>query len=268
MSQNATRRSTNTWPAAHTGETEAGEIARPVRTPVDTSTETSPAPELRAGRSDHTEGTAIVVDSSEANEAFELRDDDDDLDFDEFEEELLEGFAESPEAGALPFGIGWSPLVLEYGRDYHGITIATMTADQFEDIVFGVFPRKVSCEPTEARPIVEELRAFWTFLKRLGLEQAEACIRLLGANAVAKLERELSNPDNFGMAKSFFMAGRSAGFDMSSEAGTAAWMAAYNARIAGGPALGSPSASAAKAAARRGKKNKRKAQRAARRKNR
>lgn len=52
----------------------------------------------------------------------------------------------------------------------------------------------------------------------ISLKNAHACLDLLGADATAELEQELSNAANFGMAKSFFMAGKDAGFDMSSEA--------------------------------------------------
>ena len=45
---------------------------------------------------------------------------------------------------------------------------------------------------------------------------------------VARLEAELSDPTNFGMAKSIFMSGTNSGYDMTSEAGMAEFMAAYN----------------------------------------
>ena len=45
-----------------------------------------------------------------------------------------------------------------------------------------------------------------------------------------RLEAALSDPSKFGMAKSVFMAGREAGFDMDSPAGIDAWMRAVQSR--------------------------------------
>lgn len=50
-------------------------------------------------------------------------------------------------------------------------------------------------------------------------EHADACSAVLGQDAEVVLERELSDPSNFGMAKSLFMAGSEMGFDMSSQEG-------------------------------------------------
>jgi hypothetical protein len=128
----------------------------------------------------------------------------------------------------------------------------------------------VSVDASEARWIIEENRAFYAFLKReFALDQANACLRALGGDAVKKLKAALSDSSNFGMAKSLLMAGRDAGFDMDTREGIEAWM-----RVAQGmplpssgwlPSLGSPPRGASKAVA-RAKKNKRKAARKAARK--
>jgi hypothetical protein len=69
------------------------------------------------------------------------------------------------------------------------------------------------------------MRAFYSFLKReFGLKQADSCLQVLGSNAVRKLEAALSDSSNFGMAKSLFMAGADAGFDMQSKEGIESWM--------------------------------------------
>ena len=51
---------------------------------------------------------------------------------------------------------------------------------------------------------------------------------LFDDDAADMLFEELSNPENFGMAKSFVMAGNQAGFDMSTQQGLEAFMLAYN----------------------------------------
>ena len=42
----------------------------------------------------------------------------------------------------------------------------------------------------------------------------------------------MQEPTNFGMAKSFVLMGKEAGFDMESPEGMQAWVAAYNATLA------------------------------------
>ena len=77
----------------------------------------------------------------------------------------------------------------------------------------------MSVEPDAAQEIVAELRAFWQFLKRTrSLEKANTILDLLTDEDADRLEAELADPENFGMAKSIFTAGANAGFDMTDEA--------------------------------------------------
>jgi hypothetical protein len=54
----------------------------------------------------------------------------------------------------------------------------------------------------------------------------------LTPQAARRLERELQEPANFGLAKSFVLLGKEAGFDMESPEGMRAWVDAYNATLA------------------------------------
>lgn len=90
--------------------------------------------------------------------------------------------------------------------------------------------------------------------------------------AEQRLAGELADSSNYGIAKSFFMAGERAGFDMTTEQGLQAWTASYNARLL---ALDTkralaiqPQARLPASAERRLKKVKRKQVRQSRRKNR
>lgn len=100
-----------------------------------------------------------------------------------------------------------------------------MSPDDLREILFDLFPRKVSTDADEAEGIVRELRTFWTFLQReFNLANAEACLKVLDEKAARQLKKELSNPANFGIAKSFMMMGLERGFDLSSERGsTGGW---------------------------------------------
>jgi hypothetical protein len=196
---------------------------------------------------------------------------DDQLDeewFDAYCEEILRRFSASPEAQPLDGALGWADMLMVYSRDYQNSTVATMTPDDLYELVFEIFPRKVSCDAQDATSIIQELRAFWKFLEReFSLGNAQDCLKVLAGNASSVLEQELSNPNNFGMAKSFFLSGQKAGFDVSTEEGMSAWVSAYNAASAGKQTAGSPppanvfSSPPASPEARRALRNKRKAQR-------
>lgn len=186
------------------------------------------------------------------------------------ERELLRRFAGAPEARELP-GIHACDLVMDLAASYLGDTIATLQASGLDEVLFELIPRKVSIDASEARGIVAETRAFYTFLKReFGLEQADSCLDRLGGYAVQELEAALSDSSNFGMAKSLVMAGADAGFDVQTQEGIEAWM--RHVQTSGLPpsppfaGIGAPRPSSKRAT--KAKKDKRKAARKARKRNR
>jgi len=205
---------------------------------------------------------------------FELAQDGEELDAEArapLEDELVRRFVASPEAKTLS-DVQACHFVMDFAASYFGATIATLSPAELREIVFEIIPRKVSIEASAASWIVEEARAFYAFLKReFGLKQADACLRVLAADAVKKLEAALSDSSNFGMAKSMFMGGREAGFDMDTKGGIDAWMRAVQSKPLPAsvrlPHLGAPSRPPDKAS-QRAKKNQRKAARKARKKNR
>ncbi len=153
-----------------------------------------------------------------------------------YREHLMELFAASAEAHELfeqEIALGWAEAFMEYGMGYLGVTPAELTPEDMSEVLFELFPRKVSAEPGSAQEIVRELRAFWRFLGRaFALPNAAACARLLDDRAARRLEREMANPANFGMAKALVMQGMARGFDMTTEEGLNAWMTTYNAEVA------------------------------------
>jgi hypothetical protein len=187
------------------------------------------------------------------------------------EDALVRRFVASPEAKDLT-DVHACRFVMDFAADYFTATIPTLSATELREIVFEIIPRKMSIAASEASWIIEETRAFYAFLKReLRLPQADACLRVLGGDAVKKLEAALSDPRKFGMAKSLVMGGRDAGFDMDSKAGIEAWMRSVQSRPLPAsirlPSLGAPSRPADKVAALK-KQNQRKAARKARKRNR
>ncbi len=141
-------------------------------------------------------------------------------------------FSRSPEAQRVieRFGdLGWSRMLLEFGLDYLGKIVDEMTIASVREFVLRHVPHQVSTEQDAAESIVCELAMFWEYLDRVyELPEAKSIVDWLKTRGlVAQLEAELADTSNYGMAKSLFMLGKNAGYDMTSEAGLAEFMTAY-----------------------------------------
>jgi len=142
-------------------------------------------------------------------------------------------FSKSDEAKQVAdrFGdLGVFRMFLEFGVNYLGEIVDEMTLASVQQWLLDYVPRKVSTESDRAASIVLELTKFWEYLDRVfKLPQAKSIVQWLKLDGlVTHLEAELSNPANYGMAKSMSMAGKAAGYDMTTEQGMAQFMAAYN----------------------------------------
>lgn len=144
---------------------------------------------------------------------------------------LMEEFALSPEAAPLDSGeLGWVDAMMDYAFNYHGKSAADMSLSVFNDVLFKVFPRKVSTEPESAAEIISGLRAFWLFVHRqYGLPNAQKILPTLDDDAVRRLKNKLADPSQFGMAKSLVMLGHAAGYDMTNQDGLNRFLLDYNA---------------------------------------
>lgn len=155
-----------------------------------------------------------------------------------YQDALLEKFYQSAEGQSFveahpntEMGF-WAAQLMYYGYVYEGITIPRMTVGDVEIIVTELFPRKISLFSAEdADDAIPELIAFWQFLKR-EYKQSNADKVLKFLHQIAPMFKEMMmDTSNFGMAKSFFMMGQSAGYDMTDETDSQRFMAEYNARI-------------------------------------
>jgi len=153
-----------------------------------------------------------------------------------YEHALMEQFSASPEGQAITqtgTELGWAAVMIHYAITYLGVTPPTMTPGDLAGVLYDLFPRKVITEKGDGAEIIQELRAFWSFLQRVyQLPQAKQMLARLTEHSARRLERELLEPANFGMAKSFVLMGKEAGFDMESPEGMQAWVKAYNATVA------------------------------------
>ncbi len=157
----------------------------------------------------------------------------------EYSDALLADFFAAPEGVALleqyPDTGFWSFQFIQYGYDYLGVPLTRVTRAHAEELLSEIFPRKISLSaPDHADVAIPELIAFWQYLRREHkLTQADAILALL-EDVAPNFGRWMNDPSKFGMAKSFFMAGRAAGFDMTNQADIQAFIAAYNASLLAG----------------------------------
>ena len=158
----------------------------------------------------------------------------------EYQDELLDLFRQSPERRKLwDEGIDgdWPRIMLDLAQTYLSVTPPKMSAKDLREILFDLIPLKITARAEQAPDVIRELQGFWQFLQReFDLPNAAACLDVLDDEATQRLQEEMSNPDNFGMAKSFAMAGLERGFDLRTQEGADAWMRTYNAELAAGKA--------------------------------
>lgn len=163
-------------------------------------------------------------------------------------EHLMSEFERSPEAQALPktadddeSALQWAGWLLEFGIRYIGATPPNMTPNGLRELLYDVFPGHISVYDFDAQHAIAEMRAFWEFLKRAyALPNADACLEVLGNQAVARFEKAMNDPALFGVSKSLLMMGMARGFDITTEEGVNQWLNTYNAELLAGTGTGVP----------------------------
>jgi hypothetical protein len=162
-----------------------------------------------------------------------------------YQDALMELFLASPEgqarAEADPDLGFWAYQFMYYGHQYIGASLPTMKVVEADEIVTELFPRKISTRsPDDADDTIPELVAFWQFLKReFKLSNAAAILDFLDEVQPA-FKGLMNNPANFGMAKSFFMKGQAAGFDMTDSKQMDTFMHLHNAAMLAGEKTSPP----------------------------
>jgi len=150
-----------------------------------------------------------------------------------YQEALHQLFAESPEAEAhreLDPEMGfWSYQSIYYAQAYIGVTLPQMDKANMEELLLDIFPRKISISsPDEMETAVPEISAFWRYLQRVyKLRNAGKILAFLD-QVQPQFIRAMQDPSKFGMAKSFFMQGHAAGFDMTDKTEVNKFMLLHN----------------------------------------
>jgi len=152
--------------------------------------------------------------------------------FEEFQQELLERFAQSPEGQqrleADPDMGFWAAQLMYYGYQYEGAVLPRMTVGDVQTVVTELFPRKISLEsPEHADDAIPELVAFWKYLKReftcrTPMPCWTFCMRW------GRLPWHDERSIELRHGEVVLCDGQAAGFDMTTEEGLTAFMAAYN----------------------------------------
>ena len=156
-----------------------------------------------------------------------------------YKDTILKMFAASPEGHTIDnegFYGGRCLNFIEFGINYLGETPPHMSAQSVRTLLFELSPQKLTTPPEDSPYMIRELQLFWQFLQReFHLKNADACLKVLNDKATARrYEKEMSNPANYGIAKSFAMMGLERGFDLSTQEGLDAWMKTYNEELASG----------------------------------
>lgn len=157
-------------------------------------------------------------------------------------ESLFEASVEGKRLEAEGIQPGWVDSLLDLGIGYLEVTPAQMSAADLRTILFELIPRKISAPADGIPAAIRELELFWTFLQReFHLPNAAACLKVLREKGtVGRMREAMTNPANFGIAKSFVMMGMQRGFDMTSQEGINEWMATYNAELRAGTGIPVP----------------------------
>lgn len=157
--------------------------------------------------------------------------------FNEYQDELLELFANSPEGQSRakedPSMEFWVARLIDHGFSYTGKTIPHMDESDIEELLTDVFPRKVSLNtPEDADNALPTLIAFWEYLKReYKLANADDSLSYLRSVKTEEFGEWMNDSSRFGMAKSIFTMARNTGFDMTNEEEAAAFINLYNASL-------------------------------------
>ena len=157
--------------------------------------------------------------------------------FNDYCDELVGLFFDSPEGKKhreqFPDEADWTSMFMNYGFRYLGYSVPTMDEGAVDELLTDILPQKVSLRKREeALDAIPELIAFWSFVKReYNLENADSILEYLRSSSPDRFADDMMDPGKASMAKSFFMSGQSAGFDMTDMKQSHQYMALYNANL-------------------------------------
>lgn len=139
-------------------------------------------------------------------------------------DDLLDMYDDSPEAAELARPPRFAHLVPELALQ-EGLALEELTPKVLKALVFEGIAARLPVEPTDARAILEETRAMLKYLHRHEvIPDLDACLAVVDAKKAATLTKALADTSRYEMAKQILLAGKAAGFDMSTEKGVSAYL--------------------------------------------
>jgi hypothetical protein len=170
------------------------------------------------------------VTSGEVTLTLELPDDGEDVRqlvyaplHDRYVEELSARFAASEEAAALGDDAHWASPLIGYAASDIGRPVAQLDRTDLEHLLLDLVPRKVVASPDDASDILAATKALLRFVARTAGQSADEELLDFLDRAEPALKSALADDRLFGMAKSWFVQGKNAGFDLETEEGLEAW---------------------------------------------
>lgn len=152
---------------------------------------------------------------------------DEEGDLDEIVDELIESFCASPEAAAaedpaeLRF---WAGELVRLGLAYGHGSPAVWDESNIEEILTELLPRKLTiASAAEAEGAVPAFRAFFRWASRVAFLPSAEEIDATLEEYEPDFPSMMMDERRFGLAKSFVMQAAAAGYDISTEAGLAAF---------------------------------------------
>lgn len=129
--------------------------------------------------------------------------------------QLQEKYLASPEARAIDTAASVSTLIMSFAFNYLNCTVATLNPADLEQILYDIIPRKVMMPASEAVNMIEDARAFFSFLKRAYQSvHADRCLSILTDDAAPRMAAAMNNPSMFGMGKSALSEGTGFPFNL------------------------------------------------------
>lgn len=121
----------------------------------------------------------------------------------ELVEKITARFEASDEYRTLKECNGGHTLLMELGFNYLNITVASCLPEDLQEVLYELIPRKVMITSDAAGAIVDDLIAFYRFLKREYRHPiADECLAVLGPAAKITLCDALDDDSKFGIGKS------------------------------------------------------------------
>lgn len=154
---------------------------------------------------------------------------------DQYQDTLIRRFESSIEGKAYLKGreADWADMFLDIVIRRFGMMLQYVYTEVMRDIFYDAIPASVVIDPQEASHVIEELKAFFQFLKReFSLPNADPCLKVLNQkNLLKRFTEELNNPDNYSPTKTIMMQMLSEGVDITDQGQVMTFIEGYNARI-------------------------------------